>query len=66
MVAMPYGAELKLDDNYRPKDALIYSEKLCLPKEKPRKIKTLDSCLRGNDDFFSASLTVIVQLCATP
>ena len=36
--------------------ALIYSEKSFLPKAKPSKIKTLDSRLRGNDNFFSVSL----------
>jgi hypothetical protein len=33
------------------KDALIDSGKLVLPKAKPSKINTLDSRLRGNDDF---------------
>jgi hypothetical protein len=42
-----------------PKDALIYSEKPCLPKAKTSKIKALDSRLRGNDDFFSVFLTTI-------
>ena len=37
------------------RDALIYSEKSCLPKAKPSKIKTLDSRLRGNDACFSVS-----------
>ena len=36
--------------------ALIYSEKIVSAKIKPRKINTLDSRLRGNDDFFNVSL----------
>jgi hypothetical protein len=36
-------------------EALIYSEKSCLPKAKPSKINTLDSRLCGKDDFFSIS-----------
>jgi hypothetical protein len=35
--------------------ALIDSEKSGLQKAKSSKSKTLDSRLRGNDDFFSAS-----------
>jgi hypothetical protein len=35
------------------RDALIYSEKSFLPKAKPSKINTLDSRLRGNDDFLA-------------
>ena len=42
------------------RDALIYSKKLFSPKAKPSKINTLDSRLRGNDDFFSVSLAVSV------
>ncbi|AQR64920.1 hypothetical protein BXU06_07460 [Aquaspirillum sp. LM1] len=38
------------------RDAQITSEKLCLSKAKSIKINTLDSRLRGNDDFFSVSL----------
>ncbi len=38
------------------KNALIDSGKLVLPKAKPRKINSLDSHLRGNDDFLSVSL----------
>jgi|GEM_PF-3616739 len=38
------------------RDTLIYSEKSVLPKAKSSKINTLDSRLRGNDDFFSVSL----------
>ena len=37
------------------KNALIDSGKLFLPKAKPSKIKSLDSRLRGNDDFLSVS-----------
>jgi hypothetical protein len=43
-------------------DALIYSEKSCLPKAKPSKIKTLDSRLRGNDNFFSVSFADLIGL----
>jgi len=50
------------------KDTLIYSEKPFLPKAKPSKIKALDSRLRGNDDFFSVSLTCLQlgKLCVIP
>ena len=38
------------------KNVLIDSGKLVLAKAKPSKITSLDSHLRGNDDFFSVSL----------
>lgn len=42
------------------KGALIDSEKPFLPKAKSSKIKTLDSRLCGNNDFFSVSLNCTV------
>jgi hypothetical protein len=42
------------------KGALVDSEKPFLPKAKSSKIKTLDSRLCGNNDFFSVSLNCTV------